>query len=253
MADLHNKNAMFRFYEELNDFLPPEKKKKTFYYSFFGNPSVKDAIEAIGVPHTEVDLIVANSEPVGFDYNIKDNDCISVYPVFENLDISLINKLRPKPLRDPRFVVDVNLGTLAKKLRMLGFDTYYKNDLKDSRIVEISVSKKRIILTKDRKLLHNSAVVRGYWIRSTNPGKQVREVVDGFDLYGLIEPFKRCMECNGLIDVVDKSKVVEKLDPKTKKYYHEFYQCLGCKRIYWKGSHFKDMKRQIEKILGDQD
>lgn len=249
MANLQNRKAVFRFYQELNDFLPPEKKKKASYYFFFGNPSVKDAIEAVGVPHTEVDLIVVNTEPAGFDYNIKDNDHISVYPVFENLDISSINKLRPRPLREPKFVVDVHLGKLAKKLRMLGLDTYYENDLQDPQIVKISTEQKRIILTKDQKLLHNSATTRGYWIRSKHPVKQATEVVNRFDLYGSIEPFKRCMECNGLIEKVDKPEIEGKLDPKTKRYYHEFYQCSRRHKIYWKGSHFKSMKKQIERIL----
>jgi hypothetical protein len=91
--------AWFRFYEELNDFLPADKRKIAFPYKFSGSPSVKDVIEAIGVPHTEVDLILINGNSVKFDHKLSYGDYISVYPVFESLDISNVTRLRPKPLR----------------------------------------------------------------------------------------------------------------------------------------------------------
>ena len=115
--------ACFRFYEELNDFLSRDKHKKEFQYHFDGKPSVKDAIEAIGVPHTEVDLILVNGASVGFDYNLRHGDRVSVYPVFESFDITPVIRLRDKPLRNTAFILDVHLGKLANILRMLGFDT----------------------------------------------------------------------------------------------------------------------------------
>ena len=114
--------AEFRFYEELNDFLPPEQRKRTNLYRFSGHPGIKDPIEVFGVPHTEVDLIVVNGQSVGFDYQLQAGDRVAVYPVFETLDITSLVKLREKPLRNPRFVLDVNLGKLAKRMRLLGFD-----------------------------------------------------------------------------------------------------------------------------------
>ena len=120
--------ATFRFYEELNDFLPKEKRKKRFEHNFIDRASVKDVIESFGVPHTEVDLIIVNGESKNFSYIINDGDDISVYPVFESIDISNLQKLRPEPLREPKFILDVHLGTLARYLRMLGFDTNYRND-----------------------------------------------------------------------------------------------------------------------------
>ena len=146
-------SAVFRFYEELNDFLPAGQKKKDILYHFENSPSIKDPIESLGVPHPEVVLIIVNNESVGFDYRLQDNDRVAVYPVFEGLDISPIVKLRDKPLRNLIFILDVNLGKLTKKLRMLGFDCHYRNDFKDREIVQIAVDEKRIILTRDRRLL----------------------------------------------------------------------------------------------------
>ena len=119
--------ATFRFYEELNDFLPLPDRKQDITVNFKQRGSVKDMIESLGVPHTEIDLILANQEPVDFTYIVRDQDRISVYPMFESLDISPLNRLRPQPLRRTRFVLDTHLGKLAKYLRMLGFDTLYNN------------------------------------------------------------------------------------------------------------------------------
>ena len=139
-----------RFYEELNDFLPEEKRKIRFVHHYIDRTSVKDLIESLGVPHAEVDLILVNGKSVGFDYLINDEDDISVYPVFESFDITDIQHLRPKPLREPKFICDVHLGKLARYLRMMGFDVYYYNDLTDEKIVSVSLKEKRAILTKDR-------------------------------------------------------------------------------------------------------
>lgn len=249
MSPARENEAQFRFYEELNDFLPLEKKKKSFKYQFAGKPSVKDAIEAIGIPHTEVDLIIANGESVGFDYHLRNGDRISVYPVFEGIDITPIVKLREKPLRKSSFICDVHLGKCARFLRMLGFDTLYENDYDDPKIVAISVTQKRILLTRDQKLLHAKVITHGYWIRSQDPNEQVREVIKRFDLYNRIKPFARCIACNGLITEVKKEDVVEQLEPRTRMYYDEFYQCAGCKRVYWKGSHYTGMTSAIEAFV----
>lgn len=241
--------ANFRFYEELNDFLPSVKKKSWIDYYFSGNPTVKDAIEAIGIPHVEVDLILVNSESVTFDYRLQNNDRISVYPVFESIDISKVTHLRAKPLRNPKFILDVHLGKLCKHLRLLGFDTLYENDYEDSEIIRISLSEKRIILTRDKGILKNGSVTHGYWLRSQDSGKQVEEVITRFDLHSSIKPFSRCMKCNGKVMNVNKDKIIDKLEPMTKKCYDEFFQCSNCKQIYWKGSHFEKMNKFIINIL----
>jgi len=242
------KSATFRFYEELNDFLPIDKKKKVFSYNFEGNPSIKDAVEAIGVPHTEIDLILANSKSVAFSYHLQDSDRVSVYPVFESMDITNVTHLREKPLRIPKFILDVHLGKLAKYLRMLGFDTLYETDYKDSQIVKIAKTQNRTILTRDVSILKIKSVTHGYWIRSQYSVEQLTEVVRRFDLNSNIKPFSHCTVCNGIVEKVTKESVMNRIQPKTKLYYEEFYQCESCKKVYWKGSHYDNMKNFIEKL-----
>ena len=243
--------AHFRFYAELNDFLHEEIRQTRVTYLFSGKPSIKDAIEAQGVPHPEVDLIIVNGDSVGFDYHLKDGDQVSVYPVFESFDISPIVRLRDAPLRVSRFVIDVNLGKLARLLRMLGFDTLYKNCFSDKEVAEISSHEQRIVLTRDRKLLQAKIITHGYWVRSQMPDDQVREVIKRFDLRTQITPFHRCIDCNGLIQPVEKAEVIERLQPKTKLYYEEFYVCSDCKKVYWEGSHFDRLRETVEAILND--
>ncbi|MCG8335161.1 MAG: Mut7-C ubiquitin/RNAse domain-containing protein [Proteobacteria bacterium] len=243
------KKAFLRFYEELNDFLPPDKQKKPFAYLFFGSPSIKDVIEALGIPHGEVDMILINGKSESFDYSLKSGDNVSVYPMFESMDISSTTKVRAKPLRENKFILDVHLGKTAKNLRMLGFDAHYENNLDDPEIIEIAQKDKRIILTRDKELLKNSKVTHGYWVRSKNSDKQISEVIKRFDLYSKIKPFHRCMSCNGLIEEIEKEKVLDRLEPKTKQYFNEFFICLGCDKIYWKGSHFERMEAKIAKLL----
>jgi len=241
-------NIRIRFYQELNDFLPLSKRKNTFQHIFSGSMTIKDIIESLGIPHTEIDLILANGESVTFIYRPCNKDYISVYPVFESLDISGVTRLRPEPLRMSAFILDVHLGKLAKYLRMLGFDTLYRNDYEDQEIIDISVKEKRIILTRDIGILKTSKVTHGYWIRSQQPGAQVKEVIRRFDLAKSINPLNRCIECNGRIENVNKDEIISQLKPKTIQYFHEFYRCTGCGKVYWEGSHFSKMLNKIELI-----
>jgi uncharacterized protein with PIN domain len=250
MSEPMTNSADFRFYEELNDFLPEGKRKTTFSVFFKGNPAVKDTIESTGVPHTEIDLILVNSKSVDFSYLLKNGDRVSVYPVFESLDISSAAHLRAKPLRRTKFILDVHLGKLANYLRMLGFDTLYKNNYHDRQIVSTAGAEKRIILTRDVGMLKIKEVTHGYWIRSQDPKKQLEEVVSRFDLKSSIKPFHRCMTCNGIIKKVDKESIRDDLEEMTKKYYSDFYRCGSCGKIYWRGSHYQKMINLIEGFRG---
>jgi len=243
--------AYFRFYEELNDFLPPEQRKQTFPYRFRDAPGIKDPIESLGVPHTEVDLIIVDGRSVGFDYRLRDGDRVAVYPVFESLDISPLVRLREAPLRRTAFVVDVNLGRLARYLRMCGFDTVYRNDYRDEELVRISVGEHRVVLTRDRRLLHHKAITHGYWVRATDPDRQLDEVLERFDLRNQVKPFQRCLDCNGMVEPVDKSEVIDRLEPLTRKHYNDFHRCRDCGKIYWRGSHYQHMVKRLETMLGD--
>ena len=243
--------ALFRFYGSLNDFLPPERSQRSFPYTFNDHQSVKHLVESLGVPHTEVDLILANSEPVGFSYLVRDSDRISIYPRFEWLDIRGISQVRPAEAPPAAFVLDGHLGKLASYLRMLGFDTLYQNDYEDAALAEISAVQNRTLLTRDQGLLKRRAVIHGYWIRSKEPDEQLVEVLRRFDLQGEIQPLQRCMRCNGRLFPVEKSKILDKLEEKTRHYFHEFAQCEACQQVYWKGSHWERMQSLIQKIQGE--
>ena len=242
------KKIILRFYEELNDFLPSTKRKKRFEHNFIDRKSVKDLIESLGVPHTEVDLILVNGKSVGFDYLVNDCDDISVYPEFESLDITNLQKLRPKPLRKPKFILDVHLGTLARYMRMIGLDTLYKNEFTDEEIVEISLKERRAILTKDRGILKRSEVTHGYWIRSSKTIEQLKEVLLRFDLKDQIKEFSRCLLCNSILKKIKKEKILDRLPQKVKELQNAFYICPTCDKIFWKGSHFQRMREIIAKL-----
>ncbi|MDH3526068.1 MAG: Mut7-C ubiquitin/RNAse domain-containing protein [Gammaproteobacteria bacterium] len=233
--------AQFRFYEELNDFLPRDRRKTTFIHAFTRRASVKDMIESFGVPHTEVELIIVNGRSVDFSHIVTDQDHISVYPMFESLDIRPLLRLRPAPLRRPAFVLDTQLGRLARYLRLLGFDTLYRNDYSDDGIARLSSEQGRILLTRDRMLLQRSIITHGYFVRATDPLQQVDEVLQRFDLYNDIQPLTRCIRCNGRLTEVDKDIVIDRLEPKTKRYYNQFRICRDCDQVYWEGSHFRKM------------
>ena len=235
-----------RFYEELNDFLPEEKRKKRFTHQFIDRTSIKDLIESLGVPHTEVDLILVNGKSVNFKYLINDGDDISVYPTFESFDIAEVQHLRPKPLRKPKFVADVHLGRLTKYLRMMGFDVYYKNNLDDEEIINISIKERRAILTKDRGILKRNEVTRGYWVRSIKVEEQVKEVIQRFDLQKEMKEFSRCLECNDLLKSIKKETIIKQLPLKVAQTQNEFYQCPSCKKIYWKGTHQQRMLKFVQ-------
>ncbi|MGC9352366.1 MAG: Mut7-C RNAse domain-containing protein [Mariniphaga sp.] len=242
------RKVKFRFYEELNDHLPKHWKKKAFDYEFKGNPAIKNSIQAIGVPHGEVDLILVNGKSVDFNYQMQGGEEISVFPKFESLDISPLIKLRPSPLRETRFVVDVNLGKLAQKLRLLGFDTLFRNDFEDDEIIEISLKEKRIILTRDKGILKQNAVTHGYFIRNDEPKKQLTEVIERFQLQNAFRPFSRCSNCNGELEKVSKTNLTAILPDDTLNYYHEFWKCTGCGKIYWEGSHFGKILNWIDRL-----
>ena len=241
--------ASFRFYAELNDFLPPHRKLVNFSHAFDGQPSIKDTIEALGVPHTEVDLILVNGESVDFSYRIKDGDQVSIYPMFESIDIAAVLRVRPQPLREVRFVLDTHLGRLARYLRMLGFDALYENDFQDEELASLSSMERRILLTKDRGLLKRSEVTHGYCVREIHPRRQVIELLRRFDLADSIKPYIRCIRCNGMIAPVGKDEILDQLQPETRRYYDEYHRCQDCARIYWRGSHYQRMQLFVAQIL----
>ncbi len=237
-----------RLYAELNDFLPSDRRGRPISLEVGAGTTVKDLAESLGVPHTEIDVILVNGESVDFGYQVGEGDRVSVYPVFEALDVSPLVRLRPRPLREVRFVLDVHLGRLARTLRLLGFDSVWRNDATDDELAAISVDERRILLTRDRGLLKRAKVTHGYFVRETDRRLQIIEILRRFDLFGAIAPFGRCLACNGVLEPVAKAEVEPRLPSRTRQDYDDFWTCPDCSRIYWKGSHYDHLATQVEGI-----
>ena len=234
-------SVRLRFLGKLKDFLSDDHKRVWFPYVVNGSPSVKDTIEAVGVPHTEIGYIVANGHCVDFGYQLQDDDKILLYPVDKKPSVKSIVSVSPKFSTQPRFVLDVHLGKLARHLRLLGFDTLYQKDYADKEIVETAAKNKRVVLTRDIGLLKHKKIQYGYWVRATNPKKQIREIVRRFSLAFKCRPFHRCLECNGKIKRIAKKKILKRLPMRTRDYYQWFYICRDCHKIYWRGSHYEEL------------
>jgi uncharacterized protein len=237
--------AQVRFYAELNDFLCQGDRQQTLPYRFNGVPPVKDAIEAVGVPHVEVDLILVNGESVGLTHPLHDRDRVAVYPVFESLDITALTRLRETPLRRTAFLVDGHLGKLVRLLRLLGFDTLQPDTASDAILASLAVKSGRILLTRDRGLLKRRILTHGYWVRSTSPLEQVREVVRRFDLGACVHPFTRCLVCNGPLAPGDKAQVVAAIAARQ----DATQRCENCGKFYWWGTHAPQLAAAIDTIL----
>ncbi len=241
--------VQLRFYAELNDFLRDAQKQTRFRIELNRRTSVKDLIESLGVPHTEVEVILANGKSVDFSYIVKREDDLSIYPMFESVDVTPILELREEPLRDTRFVLDCHLGRLARYLRQFGFDTLYRNDYTDDELADTSAREHRILLTRDRSLLKRRIITHGYFVREFDPRKQLDEVIRRFDLRNQIVPFGRCTRCNGMVEAVSKKTVEHLLEPKTRQYFDEFWQCTGCGQVYWEGSHVRHMLMLTDEVM----
>lgn len=224
--------AEFRFYAELNDFLAPARRFRPFPAVFTVPTTVKHWIESFGVPHTEVELILVDGESVGFDRRVEDGARVSVYPMFEALDVSALLRVRPAPLREIRFVLDTHLGKLARYLRMAGFDCVYGRDWGDALLAGVSRRDSRVLLTRDLGLLKRNEVTRGYAVRETQPGRQAREVLRRFDLFDAMRPLTRCLMCNDPLTAAGPG----------------LWRCPSCERLYWKGSHYRRMLQFLEEL-----
>jgi uncharacterized protein with PIN domain len=242
----------FRFYEELNDFLAPALRRRSFVHAFDDTPSVKDRIESLGIPHTEVDLILVDGEPAPFTRRLQGGERVAVYPVFESFDVSGLAALRRHPLREPRFVLDVHLGRLASYLRLLGFDCLYRNDYQDDELIAISHREHRTVLTRDTGLLKRAELTHGAFVHATDPRRQLREVLERFQLESLIAPFTRCARCNASVERVPTG-TVEDAPPGIALDKAEFSRCTGCGQLYWRGSHPSRLQRRLADVGVDVD
>lgn len=247
--------AHFRFHGELNFFLPHQHRRPgtVIVHPFNWRASVKDMIESLGPPHPEVGVLIINGQPADFDAIVQPDDVIDVYDCFSPLDMA---EPSPLPLRPAftdrlRFVLDTHLGRLASYLRMMGFDTLYRNDYDDDELAMISHGEDRILLTRDIGLLKRSIVVHGRFMRETNPRRQVVEVMRCYPLAGAIEPFRHCMKCNGLLHWVDKETIADRVPYTTVEHYDDFRQCPDCQQVYWKGSHYNKMQSFLAEVMNE--
>lgn len=244
-------SASFRFHAELNDFLSSKQAGQAITYRFERRPAIKDSIEAIGVPHTEVSVIMVNDRAVDFSYGLQDTDRVAVYP----------HTLRPAvarryiqpflPAGCPAFILDVHLGRLARYLRTAGFDTLYTTiDMGDERIAELADIENRVVLSRDSGLLKRSRVRYGYWLRNTQSRAQFRELVGHYHLRPWFNLFSRCPHCNDLLKPVDKQAVTSLLpgDVATDPTLVSFVQCPGCGQVYWQGSHYTHMQHFFDSV-----
>ena len=241
--------ATFRFYEELNDFLAPQRRRREFESACARAATTKHMIEAFGVPHTEVELVLVNGESVGFDQILRDGDRVAVYPKFEALDITPLLRVRSEPLRVMRFVADAHLGGLARLLRMAGFDTLYDNQFRDEEIERIASDEGRVVLTRDRELLKRRSITHGCYVHALRPAQQVREIFERLDLARSARPFTLCLACNAPLQPIDKAAVLDQLPPRVRGSYQRFSSCAVCGRVFWEGSHWRQMRDLVDELL----
>lgn len=242
-------SATFRFYEELNDFLPAERRYQAFTCQCARAATVKHMIEALGVPHTEVELVLVNGESVDFSRQLVEGDRVAVYPRFEALDISPLLKVRSRPLRLLRFIADAHLGGLARLLRMSGFDTLYDNRFEDGQIAALAAAEQRIVLTRDRELLKRRMVTHGCYLHALKPALQLRELFARLDLARSARPFTLCVHCNLPLHEVDTEQARARVPPRAAMLYSRFLGCDACHRLYWEGSHWRNMCALLGPLL----
>jgi hypothetical protein len=241
--------ATFRFYEELNDFLAPERRKREFSCPCARAATTKHMIEALGVPHTEVELVLVNGESVGFDRILEHGDRVAVFPKFEMVDVTPLLRVREHPLRVTRFIADAHLGGLAHLLRMTGFDTLYDNNYHDRQIELLAAQERRIVLTRDRELLKRRSITHGCYVRALKPPDQLCEIFDRLDLAHSIKPFTLCLNCNAPLRPIEKTAVLERLPPSVRERFDHFSTCDICQRVFWKGSHWQRMRTMLEECI----
>lgn len=241
--------AFFRLYGELNDFLPSSQRTQTVAVPLNGHATVKHLVESLGAPHPEIEAILANQEPVGFDYIVRAGDQIDVHPVSTANKVSQAYPLRPPLVPPLRFVLDTHLGQLATYLRLLGFDALYRNDFDDAELAQISATENRILLTRDRGLLKRKCVVYGYCVRVSEPRQQLIDLLRRYRLIDAVQPWRRCLRCNGLLRTTAKATILDQLEPKTRLFYDDFQQCDTCGQVYWQGSHHARMEAFVTEIM----
>ncbi len=206
-----------------------------------GVSSLGHVVESTGVPLTEVGTLRVDDREVPRSYVPAAGDSVRVDPV-------------ARPQRVPgaplRFLLDVHLGTLARRLRLLGVDTAYEStDIGDPALATRSATEKRVMLSRDRGLLHRRELWAGAYVYSTRPDDQLHDVLDRFRPE--LKPWSRCTACNGLLKEATKEEVADRLKGGTERSYDVFAQCQDCGRAYWKGAHHDQLEAIVERAQAE--
>jgi uncharacterized protein with PIN domain len=239
----------FRFHGDLNGFLAPSRREEPFAHTVPDRTALKDVIEALGVPHTEVGRLTSDGAPATLEQRVADGAHIEVWPVPPE-SAAREGSLQPEPPHPLRFVLDVHLGRLAAYLRMLGVDTIYERHNDDDVLARISSQEQRILLTRDVGLLKRAEVRFGHYMRATDPERQLTEVMRRYALAEALSPFSRCARCNGSLRAVPKTEVADALPPLVRARYEEFRRCESCGQLYWPGSHYQRVLRMVHMAAG---
>jgi uncharacterized protein with PIN domain len=230
--------ASFRFHGTLQDFLKKAQRDRAFLHPCARAASLKNAIEALGVPHTEAGRVTVNGAPATLQRTVRDGDEIEIYP--RTMETG----------SDPVFLADAHLGGLARFLRMLGYDTLHDNGFADEDIRRLAEAEQRIVLSRDRELLKCREIARGCYVRALKAEAQLREVAERYDLAARARPFTRCLRCNLPLQAVDRASVAAMVPEKVRERQEQFSRCAGCGRIYWPGSHYARMRAALGELLG---
>jgi uncharacterized protein len=233
------------FHGDLSFFLKPKASRIERQLS--EKTSIKDAIEACGVPHTEIDWILMNGEPVDFGEILTQDVAIDVYPPNE-MSSPVFPEDRLQVRYMEKFVADGHLGKLVRDLRLLGIDVICDPAAEDRQLVRMASDEGRALLTRDRRLLMHGAMRHGYYLRSQDPLEQTVEVLRRFNLGSVLTPFSRCLRCNAVLEPAEKAEVFDQLEPLTRIYYEQFRRCPDCGQVYWSGSHFDKLRARIEEV-----
>lgn len=232
--------ALFRFHGELLRFLPSDRRGEGFLHACARAATLKNAIEALGVPHTEAAVIRVNGEGATLDRIVREGDVIEVFPWWAGE--------APEPLPGG-FLADAHLGGLARFLRMLGFDTLHENAFADEDIRRLARDERRVVLTRDRELLKCRDIARGCFVHALEPQAQLGEVAKRYGLARRARPFTLCLHCNLPLVEVDRDSVLERLPERVVELHERFTHCRGCDRVYWPGSHYDRMRQALGEVL----
>jgi uncharacterized protein with PIN domain/sulfur carrier protein ThiS len=230
--------AQFRFDPALSPFLEKCRRGTAFEYECARNATLKNAIEALGVPHTEVADLTVNGAPATLQRIVREGDVVQVAPWKSGSDPDL------------RFVADAHLGGLARFLRMLGFDTLYRNAFADEEIRRLAEDERRIVLTRDRELLKCREIARGAYVRALKPEGQLAELAARYGLAASARPFTLCLNCNLPLEPIDKTDIAARVPAEVYRLHETFVRCPGCNGVFWPGSHYRRMLGALRASLG---